>query len=313
MELLDDILGVCRFQVALYCRWENYAPWGIAIQASTSAQFHAMRKGHCWIRLESDRAVLVEEGDFVVVPHGHAHDLTDAPESPAVPVQEIIARVVPSARRVVCLEGGGPFTEMICGACHFGNPSHRSLFGFLPKVLHLRAKENVALQPILDLADRELGEPRPASPIVLARLGDILFIEAIRLYAAGLRPGNGSWLGAALDPNIGTVLKAIHANPSNHWTVGDLAAKAAMSRSSFANRFRELVGVPVRVHITRLRMVRATALLEDPDLSIGEIAYRVGYESVASFNRAFCRELGVPPGEFRTRLKNLSAKVAQNV
>jgi AraC-like DNA-binding protein len=185
------------------------------------------------------------------------------------------------------------------------------LFGFLPTLLHLRAKDNAALKPVLDLADRELCEPRPASSIVLARLGDILFIEAIRAYSAGLRPGEGSWLGAALDPSIGTVLKVIHANPSSGWTLHALATKAAMSRSSFASRFRELVGVPVRVHITRLRMVRATAMLEDPDLSITEVAYRAGYESVAAFHRAFSRELGIAPGEFRTRLKQHPAEAAQ--
>jgi len=188
--------------------------------------------------------------------------------------------------------------------------AHKSLFSFLPRLLHLRAKDNTALKPVLDLADRELGQPLPAAAIVIARLGEILFIEAIGAYSLGLQPGEGSWLGAMLDPNIAPVLRAIHADPSNGWTLGVLATKAAMSRSSFASRLRELVGVPVRVYMTRLRMARAATMLETPDLSIAEIAYHVGYESVASFHRAFSREMGIAPGEFRTKLRQPSGAEA---
>lgn len=215
MEILEDVLSMCRFRVALYCRCENRAPWGIAIPESTTAQFHAVRNGRCWIRLLGGRAVSLEEGDFVVVPHGDAHEVLDAPDTRAMALSEILARAAPSENRVLRILGTGPLTELVCGGCDFANQAHQSLFSFLPKLLHLHAKDNAALKPVLDLADRELCQPRPGSSIVLARLGDILFIEAIRAYSAGLQAEDGSWLGAARDPNIGAALKLIHANPSS--------------------------------------------------------------------------------------------------
>jgi AraC-like DNA-binding protein len=303
MEVLEDVLSMCRFRVALYCRCETYAPWGIAIPQSTTAQFHAVRAGGCWIRLQGGRAARLEEGDFVLVPHGDAHEVLYSPETKAMGLPEVLALAGSSDCRVLRLAGSGPFTALVCGGCDFGNRAHKSLFSFLPKLVHLHAKESAALRPILDLADQELREPRPASSIVLARLGDILFIEAMRAYSLRLRPGEGSWLGATLDPNIAQVLRLIHSDPSNGWSLDVLATKAAMSRSSLATRFRDLVGVSIMVHVTRVRMIHAWAMLEDPELSIAEISSRAGYDSVASFHRAFVREVGMPPGDFRKKVK----------
>ena len=142
---------------------------------------------------------MLDEGDFVLVPHGDAHEVLDDLKTKAVGLAELHARAAPSGSKVLRISGGGALTELICGRCDFGTRAHESLFSFLPRVLHLRAKDKAALKLVLVLADRELCESRPASPIILARLADILFIEAIRAYSLGLRPGEGSWLGAALD------------------------------------------------------------------------------------------------------------------
>jgi len=157
---------------------------GALIPESTTAQFHAVRAGGCWLRLPGGRPVRLEEGDFVLLPHGDAHEILCNPETKAMGLHEVLALAGSSDCRVLRLTGSGPFTALACGGCDFGNRAHKSLFSFQPKFVHFHAKESAALRPVLDLADQELREPRPASSIVLARLGGHSFHRG----DAGLQP-----------------------------------------------------------------------------------------------------------------------------
>jgi AraC-like DNA-binding protein len=106
-------------------------------------------------------------------------------------------------------------------------------------------------------------------------------------------------LTAMGDPQIGPALAALHAEPAAPWTVGSLAACAAMSRSAFAARFRDLLGQPVMTYLTELRVQLAVDLLHRGDLTVAEVATAVGYESSASFTRVFKRHHGIPPRQVR--------------
>jgi AraC-like DNA-binding protein len=302
MDVLENVLGRFRFSSSVYCRWENQAPWGVTIDGSATAKFHAVRSGRCWVRLIGAGATLLEAGDFVVLPHGDAHDVADDPETPPITMRELLT-AARRAGRVHQVHGEGRLVELVCGGFGFNPFAQHPILSFLPKLVHLRASESATLEPILVLIDRELGAARPGSSVVLARLGDILLVETVRAYMRTLQPGEGGWLGAMQDRAIAAVLGAIHADASRDWSLDTLAEKASISRTSLTTRFRALVGVSVSAYIVRWRMLNARTLLEDRELSLGEIAAQVGYGSEAAFNRAFSREMGLPPGELRSRLQ----------
>jgi AraC-like DNA-binding protein len=237
-------------------------------------------------------------GDFVVIPHGDAHEVADGPETRAISAQEQLAdqRTNPW---IASLGADGAPTEMICAGFSFSAGSH-PLLSFLPPMIHLRGEDTASLEPILQLATREMSSAGPATSAVLGRLAEILMVESVRAYVRTLHPEQSSWLRALNDPQITAALRAIHENPARSWTIASLAARSSMSRTSLATRFRELLGTSVQVYIARLRMVTAAAMIEHPQRpKLARVAADVGYGSEAAFSRAFVREMGVSPNKLR--------------
>ena len=151
----------------------------------------------------------------------------------------------------------------------------------------------------LDLLAEEVAGRAVGSEAVISRLCDVLVIQTIRHWMTSGDATGSRWLTAMGDPQIGPALVALHATPGEPWTVGSLASRAAMSRSAFAARFRELLGQPVMSYLTELRMQLAVTLLHRRDQTISDVAIAVGYESDASFSRTFKRHLGTTPHQVR--------------
>ena len=171
MEVLEDILSMCRFRVEVYAEWEIFTPCGISVPESTTAKFRAVRAGECWIRL-GGRLVRVKTGDFVLVPHGDAHDVLCSPEIKPMTLEDAKALASPAEGRVMRLPASGPRNELItafiCGGCYFGNRAHKSLFSFLPKLIHVHSEDAAELKLVLDWQNRSLTSrgrlPRLSSP-----------------------------------------------------------------------------------------------------------------------------------------------------
>jgi AraC-like DNA-binding protein len=303
MDALESALANFHFSKTVYCaHCTNHAPWGVHIAESRTVQFHAVRSGRAWIRVRGEQAVVLEAGDFVVLPHGDAHDVSDERDTPAIPAHELIEALQPSTPWVLGFGKNGARSELICAAFACAAESVDPLLSFLPRVIHLRGCETQSLEPILALAEREMRAASQAVDAVLARLAEILMVESVRAYVKTLMPGEGGWLGALHDPQIANVLCAIHADPARRWTLAELAGVASMSRTSLATRFRTLVGTSVHGYIARLRMITAASLLEDPKRpKLARVAAQVGYGSEAAFSRAFLREMGVAPTKLRPR------------
>ena len=134
---------------------------------------------------------------------------------------------------------------------------------------------------------------------MLAKLSELLFVEAMRRYAESLPAGQQGWLAALRDPQLGRALALMHAEPARAWTVDELAREVALSRSALGERFAELVGEPPMQYLTRWRLALAAQSLRAGGEAVARIAERVGYESEAAFNRAFKREFGSPPAKWR--------------
>jgi len=134
---------------------------------------------------------------------------------------------------------------------------------------------------------------------MLAKLSELMFVEAMRRYAENLPPEGKGWLAGVRDAQIGRALALLHGEPGRAWTVDELAREVALSRSALAERFAALVGEPPIQYLMRWRLALAAQTLRSGREAIAHVAERSGYESESAFTRAFKREFGMPPAAWR--------------
>ena len=127
----------------------------------------------------------------------------------------------------------------------------------------------------------------------------MLLAQALRVALAELQSSDGAGVLALRDPQMAAAIERIHRRPDHPWTVGELAAEVALSRSAFSARFRQVVGESPKRYIIRTRLAHAAALLHQTDASLAEIAFRIGYGTEFSFAKAFKRSFGIAPGTYR--------------
>ena len=168
------------------------------------------------------------------------------------------------------------------------------------------------LPRLLDFMAREVKAKRVGTATVMTRLADVVIAHVIRLWVESRAADTSGWLAAIRDPKIGRALAAIHRQPGHRWSVENLAVVARTSRSIFAEQFRSVVGMSPARYVTRWRMHVASIWLQTERHTVAEVAARVGYDSEASFSRAFKRILGAPPSEFRRR-RATSAEVRRKL
>jgi len=153
-----------------------------------------------------------------------------------------------------------------------------------------------------------MREQAPGSELVVNRLADVLFIHMLRARIASRTEScNKGWLHAVFDPQIGLALKSMHDNVAAPWTVETLAASCGMSRSAFAQKFKDLVGETPLEYLTNWRMQKATAFLRDGNKKLFGVAKSVGYDSDAAFSKAFKRVFGVAPKKYAGNFKSVSS------
>jgi AraC-like DNA-binding protein len=310
MDVLADVLSSTRIGGTVFCRSELPAPWGMLFEPAARAGLHIVARGSCWLRMKGRAEPLhLAQGDVVLLPHGAGHSLSSAPNVQALPFPKMMGRCQvshgPNGMNL-SLEGKGPSTLLLCGAYRFEHDGVHPLLSLLPPLIHLRADAGVMsgpLEAVLRLLVAEYVQPGPGTATVTARLVDVLFIHIIRGWLEKQPEGSAGWLGAVRDPQVGRALALMHGEPRRDWTVESLAAEVACSRATFARRFRDLVGEPPLVYLTRLRMDVAARLLRDSEQSLATIAAHVGYASEFAFNRTFHRVRGVPPGRYREQAR----------
>jgi AraC-like DNA-binding protein len=169
-------------------------------------------------------------------------------------------------------------------------------------VIHLSASAHDGatgwLATLFNIAVRESGSARAGSENILSRLSELMFVEGLRRYLESLPPTQTGWLAGLRDPIVGQALAALHAAPTEEWTVERLARVVGASRSILAERFAELAGHPPMQYLALWRMQLASRLLADGG-HVAAVAAAVGYESEAAFSRAFKKLVGQAPGAWR--------------
>jgi len=305
MDVLSDILDTLRLTGTLYFSTELHRPWGLRVPAYRRvARFHLVVRGSCWVTVPGrTEPVRLEPGDMVLVPHGAEHLLTDAPGTPVRRVDEVV-RAAGFTGRGALVHGGadhGAPTRLVCGHFAFDEGLDHPFLAQLPPAVVILWEREVRGSPLEDVfryITREVETGRPGHEAVIRRLSEVLFFQAVRSWAARVEVEQGL-LAALADPRLAAALTAIHQDPAADWTLEGLSRLAALGRSAFAERFRQVVGETPLRYLTQWRVQRAKRLLADSALSLDRIAELVGYETAASLSRVFRKVSGYTPGAYR--------------
>lgn len=302
----------------------------LCLESDCLALFHIVAEGSCWVTLSDHEPLRLEAGDLAIFPRGDHHVMANPCGVPPRPLSAILPALPDSGLAAVRDGGTGPVARFLCGYLHC-DQRFNPLIGALPALLVLRSGatgsaprtqpgvrsrtaaplpngDGSSVIPVppddwlaatLRHTIAEAEGQAPGSPAMLARLAEMLFVEALRCYMWQLPPAQTGWLAAVRDPVVGHALRQMHAHPDRPWTVDDLARAGAVARSTLAQRFVELTGEPPMRYLTAWRMQLAASLLRHSQRGVAQVARSVGYDSEAAFNRAFKRHTGQPPAAWR--------------
>jgi len=314
MEAILDILRSTRLTGGVFLEADFSAPWCIRAQVDPEdcrpftrvprniVAYHYVADGRFSLALDGEAPVEVERGEIVVLPQNRPHTMGSTLEIPPVLPASLIQPGADGGLARLVLGGGGERTRVLCGFLGNDTPDDPAL-AILPPVLKVNVADGAAaawIESSLKFAAAELAGGVVRSPELLAKLAELLFLEAVRRYVTAL-PSDPRWREGLRDPMVGRALALLHGRMSQRWTAGALAREVGLSRSALAERFTKLLGEPPIRYLARLRLQQAARRLEASADSIARIAFQVGYESEAAFNRAFKREFGEPPAAWRKR------------
>lgn len=313
MDALSDVLDVVGLAGGVFLHAEFTEPWWVAGRVSPEAcrpfmappqeviGFHYVAEGRFLVRIEGEPDHEIGQGEAVMLPRNDMHAFGYGPSLPPILISDIIQPPNALGMAQIVHGGGGARTRLICGFLG-GNDQLRPLLTGLPRVMPLRLADLPGGEWVeggLAYAARTLADGQPGAGTVLTKISELLFTELVRHHLGSLPPEESGWLAGLRDPVIGRALQSLHARVSETWTTETLAREVNMSRSAFADRFTTVVGQPPMGYLTSWRMQLARQKLRETHANVAQIAFDVGYESEAAFARAFRRECGAPPAQWR--------------
>ncbi len=297
VDIISDILNKIKLSGAVYFKSDFSAPWGINIPQSLFAQFHIVTRGQCVLRVK-DKNIQLFAGDIIVLPLGGEHWLADNESSERRSEQEVIDALTNG----ISLFGRYPISAtMLCGHFEFDRSIDHPLINELPEIIHItnvEHKELHWLESIVSMVIQEVGSEMPGSNVLVDKLCEVLFIHILRAFILNNKSEKG-FMAAIKDKRISKVLSATHDYPERNWKLSSLAEEAGMSRTSFSNLFKSLMGETPLAYLTNWRMLKAKELLRESTDLVGEIAEKVRYQSEPSFNLVFKKRVGKTPLKYR--------------
>lgn len=301
MDLFGDALAALRTGSAVTTRTEARAPWSVRLPAFAGAGVHVVTEGSCVLVQPDGQPLRLLTDDLVFLRRGGQHVLCSDPALP--PADYSHERIAHGAAfGELRIEGQGARTVVACSAYKLDATSSHPLLASLPDVIHFRADKarDPALEGSIKQLRDEMTDPQGTSASIVVALIEVLLLRILRAWHTELPAEQATgWAAAVADPAIGSALQAIHASPAAPWTVNSLAREAGLSRAAFARRFSTVLGMPPLSYLTGWRMTTARRLLRETQLPLAAVAKRTGYGSEFAFAKAFKRELGVAPGNYR--------------
>lgn len=297
MDPLSDVLSLLKVRSYMSGNFNAGGDWAIRFGPHQGIKFQAVMQGECWLCVdEVPEPVRIRAGDCYLLPRGRpfrvASDLSLEPADAEV--------VLPRLReeRITAYNGGGDFFS-VGGFFALAGPYLDTLLGALPPIVLIREHaDKEVLRWCLKRMGEELHEPQPGGALVAQQLATMLLVQVLRLHLSGGPAHEAGWLFALSDKPMRAALSAMHAEPAQRWTLQSLAACAGMSRTTFALKFKERVGVSAMDYLTRWRMMLAADRLMHSSEPISSIALALGYESDSAFSTAFRRVMGLAPRQY---------------
>jgi len=307
---LTEMLRGLRLDGVEYGRCQPSAPWATAYPAQAEARFHFLAAGSAYLQAPDGEWTEMRPGDAVLLPRGDAHVIASEPGISPTPVGQL-------SRKSLCdgiVDLQCPCTDsnnlIFFAVMRFNVDKRHPLLNLMPDVMRTSdlAKSEPTIPPLLDAMMREVEMNRVGAGGILSRLADVLTATIIRTWVEHGCGDASGWLAAVRNPEVGRVLAAIHLDPAHDWSVDELARHMGASRSGFAQRFVSVVGETPARYVARMRMHQAHEWLREGQ-RVATVAERLGYDSEASFSRAFKRVIGASPSHFREKRKDHGAAI----
>jgi AraC-like DNA-binding protein len=314
MDALSDVLRVARFIGGVFLHAEFLEPWCVISQLtprhweprigpmSHVIPYHYVIEGKVSVRLEGEDPFELAAGDIVLFPNNDPHRLGSHLDLPPVLASDVIVPATIDGLSILRLGGNGARSRIVCGFLGCDSFAGNPLLSALPRALRFNVDEAGAAEWIrstFQYAAREVAAGRPGSEITLAKLSELLFVEAMRRYVDSAPSGQVGWVTGLRDLHIARSLALFHGDIARAWTVDELSREVGLSRSSLADRFTRLVGLAPMQYLANWRMQVAAHDLRNTNASLAQVADKVGYESEAAFSRAFKKTFGSAPATWR--------------
>lgn len=292
---LSEAIALLQPRAVFAKRISGAGRWGVRYSDFGQPSFCVVLEGRCRLAVDGQRALTLEAGDFILLPSTPGFTMSGFER---VRPERIDPSVTASPTGEVRhgTRGGRPDVRLLGGYFVFDSPDAALLVSLLPALVHVRGVERLAT--LVRLVGEEAAEKRSGRDLVLTRLVEVLLIEALRASPGEGEDAPSGLLRGLSDPRLAPAIRQMHAHIARAWTVAELAKTAALSRSTFFERFTETVGLPPMEYLLAWRMAVARDLLRRHDLGIAEVAERVGYRSASTFSTAFSRRVGQPPGRY---------------
>lgn len=318
MDVLSEVLQVIRLSGSIQFCHQFSAPWSIKtphsadlatvlnVEARKIASFHIVVEGKGWVEIEGKQnSKPFNQGDVILIPSSAVHILADRLNRLPTPILDIFNTSPQPTQGLpgVKYGGRGQLTQLVCGFLVCEELLFTPFFSALPPLMLISTQSELTsslLKMGIHHIIQETLSDAPGSRCLMARLTELLFVEILRNYIQQHSEQNLGWLSAVHDPIVGQVLALLHSQPEHEWTVQALADRVCVSRSTLASRFSKLVGQPPMQYLTQWRLQLAVNLLRSTNDSMAKVAAQIGYDSEAAFNRAFKRQVGVPPATWRS-------------
>lgn len=316
MDALSDVLRIANLTGGVFLHAEFFAPWCINSQLSSEdcspflgptahlILYHYVAEGELLFRVEGNDAepTALRAGEVILLPRNDRHVMGSDVNLAPVDGHTLISSPTDGGLFTIHHGGNGARTRLICGFLGCDSGDGNPIFTTLPPALHLRVEEAGAAEWIrstFQFAADEISAGRPGSESVLAKLSELLFVEAVRRYAENLPDDETGWLAGLSDPYVSRALALFHREVTRRWTMDEIARTVGLSRSALADRFTRLIGTAPMHYLANWRMHVARQRLRSTPASLAQVAEAVGYESEAAFSHAFKKAFGVAPATWR--------------
>lgn len=284
-------------------------PWGIEEATMGYCSFSYLRKGSCWIQVEEDTPFQLHSGQMIVLPYGTNHKAMSDPSVACEQADDLFSGKSIEDVEAMIIGGDGVECQLMCGNFIFSPLQYWGedpVSGGLPKVIILDAKHSSRLNDLLIWLYQENSQISSGSDLAIKHMLELLFLELLRNL--GQDEWKTGWLNAISDRRLATVVLAIQTQYQKDWKLIELASLAALSKTAFTNRFKEVANSSPLQYLRQWRCLVAAQQLAQGQESVKVIALNCGFQSADVFIRNFKKFHHMTPNQYREKTQKKSRK-----